>query len=153
MNFRELCERSTTLFGELEAHHPRVVRVRDSSAETRGSGAIDELHDAVRLQQQVIRRLADCRTGGMFVALDREEQLMLCGGQPGVSSQLFALAEEAAKFCSKEKEVPVLLMPEISHWTGRSAFAVGRRRAQRRPWPGSGRLVPNNSIMLVYIPA
>ena len=115
MHLREFRERLTAIVGELESYDSRVVPVRKSPAETRSCGTVDQLYDAMCLKQEVTRRLADGRPSRVVMALDREKQLMLRGGQASSSSELLALVEEPAELGTEEEQVPVLPVAEVSH--------------------------------------
>ena len=60
-------------------------------------GSVDETDGAVVAEQEVAGDVPDRRTGGAWVALDREQQLVLSGGEVLSVGLLFAPAQELSE--------------------------------------------------------
>jgi len=67
-----------------------VIAVSDASEQPGRFGAVHEAHGAVVAQQQLVGDVADLGSAGINVPSNREQQLMLGGGQPGRSCPILA---------------------------------------------------------------
>lgn len=94
---RELVELGGALRGEPEAHSRPAVGIGTALNESRRDRAVDQANSAVVTKQQVIGDVADGRAGGIWVALDRQQELMLSGREPGRPRLALAPAQKAAQ--------------------------------------------------------
>lgn len=95
---------------EREPNDAMLVRVGSPLHERRCLGSIDELNHAVMAQQQQLGDLADRRSLRASVPADREQQLVLCRGQPRGFRLLFAPLQEAAQTRSQLQQVGVVVV-------------------------------------------
>lgn len=80
-----------------------VILVPGSVDQAGRNGTIYQLNSTVATQEQVVGCLANRRTAGVAVPADREEQLVLGGGQAGSACLLLAPAQEAAQACPQRQ--------------------------------------------------
>jgi hypothetical protein len=99
---------------EPEAHGASIVGVRAAGYEAGGLGAIDQPDRAVVAQQQVVGDVADRRPARVRMTADREEELVLCGSEPGRARLLLAPAQEPAQARAKLQQPPVVVVAELS---------------------------------------
>ena len=92
----ERVELGHSSFSERDADSTVVGRVGVADDQPGYRGAVDQPDGAVVAQHQVVGDLADGGAGGIGVAADREQQLMLRGREPGRLGLLLAPAQEAA---------------------------------------------------------
>jgi len=94
MRCGERFEEFTASFGEDDVHHAAVCAVTAALDQAGGLGPVDEAHRAVVLEQQRVADVADRRAVGRRVASDREQQLVLGGGDTRGDRLLFAPRQE-----------------------------------------------------------
>lgn len=80
--------------GQLQTHEAMILGVTHSPDQTSGIGAIDQPDHAVMTQEQVVGDLSDRRSLLAAMASDRQQQLMLRGGEAGRTRLLLAPAQE-----------------------------------------------------------
>ena len=73
----ELAEDALGPDGESHADHARVAVIGDPADQVRGLGAVDQLDGAVMAQQQVLGQFADRGRQLAWMALDRDQELVL----------------------------------------------------------------------------
>jgi hypothetical protein len=83
MHRREPVDPATSEPGEPDPYHPPVGPVRRALDQTGGGSAIDEADDAVMPADQPFGELADRRSATVGMSLDRQQELVLRGRQPG----------------------------------------------------------------------
>lgn len=96
-----------TAIGQAEPDDAMVVGVQLTLDEAGEYGAVDQAHDAVVSQQQVISHITN---GGCtsWVSSDGEEQLVLTGGDPGIEGVLLTPAEEVAQAVSEFEQLLIV---------------------------------------------
>ena len=90
-------EPSGAVFGEREAGGASMVGIGRAFDESVRFGSVDETDGAVVAKQEIAGDVPDRRTGGAWVALDREQQLVLSGGEVLSVGLLFAPAQELSE--------------------------------------------------------
>ena len=112
VQFAQVLEAFGPLGGQLEPDLALVGPVGPAAHEPGGDRAVDELDRAVVAQQQVAGDVADRRTGRVVVAADREQQLVLRGGQTGGDGLPLAPAQEPAQAGPEAEQPRVVVMVE-----------------------------------------
>jgi hypothetical protein len=92
---------------EAEPDDSVVGRIDASLNQSGQLGTVDETHDTVVPQQEVVGELADgrCAAG---VPADREQQLILRGRDAGVEGLLFAPMQEASELVTERQEALIV---------------------------------------------
>ena len=108
MQLGERFEAACAVLGERETNGAPVVRVASALDEARSFRAVDEPDRAVVLEQEVAGDVADRGTGWIWVAFDREEELVLGGREVLRAGLLLAPAEESAQAGSELEESQVI---------------------------------------------
>ena len=93
----ESASRRRRVLGQRETNGAPVVRVASALDEARIFRAVDEPDCAVVLEQEVTGDVADRGTGWIWVAFDREEELVLGGREVLRAGLLLAPAEESGR--------------------------------------------------------
>ena len=106
---RERGEPARTSFGEPDPHRPVVIGIRRPTDEPDVLGPVHELHGAVVAQEQRPSKVRDGRSSGVVVAADREEELVLRGGQPGERRLLLAPPQEPPQARPQLEEPSIVL--------------------------------------------
>ena len=96
------------VFGEREAGGASMVRVGGAFDETLRFGAVDETDGAVVTQQEVAGDVPDRWASRAWVAFDREQQLVLRGGEVLGVGLSFAPAQEVSE-AGPELEQPLVI--------------------------------------------
>ncbi len=92
---RERLEPLPSRRGQRQADDARVRPIGVAAHEPGGGGAIDQAHRGVMLNDEVCGDVADRRAARVGVALDREQELVLRGGDPGGPRLALAPSQEA----------------------------------------------------------
>jgi hypothetical protein len=100
------------LGGEVQAHDAAVLGLRHPPHQPGGLGPVDQFHDAVVAQQQVVGDLPD-RRGRAVVAPDGEQQLVLRRREPGGAGLLLAPMEEPPDAVAELQQPPVVLVTQL----------------------------------------
>lgn len=93
--------------GQVQTDNSMVARIDAACDQPRQLGTVDEPHDAVVAQQQVIGDIAD-RRGAAGMPAYREQQLILGGRDAGGNRLLFAPVDEASELIAKGQEALVV---------------------------------------------
>src|SRR3954452_6662905 len=125
MQLRQACDGLFAGPGQLHPHHSAVAVVLRPVDEPGRLGAVDELHGAVVSKEQVLRDLADGRPAPAVVALYRQEQLVLRGGQAGRLGLLLAPPVEPAQRRTEGQQGRVVGLPRGCHRTMLAKMDVG----------------------------
>lgn len=94
---REAFQPLSSLVGKVQTNHSLIGCVPRSLYEAGLVRPIDQTDHAVMAEEEIVRHFADRRTPGVGVPPDSQEQLMLCGRQPGCFSLLLAPSLKMAK--------------------------------------------------------
>src|SRR4051794_5700477 len=97
MQQRERCQHRLAGLGDLEALASPVVRIGAGLHELRGRGALHQLDRRVVLELQDVGHVTDGRPLVAGPALDRQEQLVLRGGEPGCTRRVLGEPLEDAQ--------------------------------------------------------
>jgi hypothetical protein len=90
-------EPSGAVLGEREARGASMVGIGRALDEAFRFRSVDETDGAVVAKQEVAGDVPDRRTGGVWVALDRQQQLVLSGGEVLSVGLLLAPAQELSE--------------------------------------------------------
>lgn len=116
--------------GQLQAHDSAIINVVGSLHEAGVLGSIDELDEAVMLQQQRRSDVTDGRgRTPARVAADGEHQLVLLRGDPFRGCLLIAPVEKTPQGGAEPKQVAILLVIE-ARGDHHETFARRRSRSQ-----------------------
>lgn len=108
MQLGERFEAACAVLGQRETNGAPVVKVASALDEARSFRAIDEPDRAVVLEQKVAGDLADRRAALTWVASDRQEELVLGGGEVLGAGLLLAPVEESAQTGSELEQSQVI---------------------------------------------
>ena len=97
---------------EPDPNEALVGRVRATTHEARGLGAVDETHHAVVAEQQLVRQLPDRGGCGTALRTDGEEKLMLRRGQPRLLGAILRPPQVATQTVPEGRKLPVLAVGE-----------------------------------------
>jgi hypothetical protein len=90
-----------------------------------GHGAVDEADRTVMSQQQVVGDVSDGRSGRVVMTADREQELMLGGGEAGGVGVLLAPAQKPPQIRAQLQQPAVVLVGRAGRHCGtfsRSGF-------------------------------
>src|SRR5690606_35694908 len=97
------------VLGELETDESSIFGVRDPAHQAEVLCPVDQLDGAVVSQLEILGHVRDGGSGGIIVALDRQEQLVLSRGEPCLLGPIGAPLQEAANSGSELEESAVVL--------------------------------------------
>src|SRR5215831_12503348 len=101
--------------GQPDPDEPAVAGVGGSLHKAGQLRAVDQLDRAVMPQQEVAREVSDGRRRAAGMALDRDQQLMLDMGQPGLSGLVLAPSFEPAQAAAERQQVLEILAGLLGH--------------------------------------
>jgi hypothetical protein len=101
----QLGQDALALGGEANPDEPRISRVRDPADQACAFCSVDELYRAVVSQQQVAGQVTNRRRQPAWMALDRDQQLVLHVGEPGGLGLVLTPALEAAQAGAERQQV------------------------------------------------
>ena len=93
----ELAEASAPERGQGEPHHALVVGIGPAPDETGRLGPVHESDGTVMPEQEGFGDVANGGILGILVSTDREEELMLSGGEPRCGGLFVAPVQESAE--------------------------------------------------------
>jgi hypothetical protein len=108
VQFGQRLEATGAVFGEREAGGASMVGIGRAFDETFCFGSVDETDGAVVAQQEVAGNVPDRRAGRAWVAFDREQQLVLSGGEVLSVGLLFAPVQELPQAGSERQQALVI---------------------------------------------
>lgn len=97
--------------GEADAYDAVIVGVRAATYEAGGCGSVDELDDAVVSEEQLACEVSDRRRPGTD-APDREQELMLRGGDARFGGAFLGPPKVPAEPGAKGEEAPIVVVGE-----------------------------------------
>lgn len=110
----ELAEAPGAETGDGDAHDAMVLVVLAATHQACGLRSVDELDDTVVAEEQLGREITHGRVTGFDAAADGEEELVLCGSDPGVDRPLLGPVEVAAETGAEGLQSLVVRVRE--HW-------------------------------------
>jgi len=117
MQCGEPCEEVGAEATQRDPHDAPVVGIGVACHQPRGLGPVDEPHRAVVSELEVVGDVADRRAGRCPMTSDREEQLVLCGGEADRGRLLLTPMEEPAQPIAELEQAPVLSVTQCGHWS------------------------------------
>ena len=112
MGDRKPAEDALALRGDLDQDFPLIEDVPVAADEAQGGQAVDEPDDRVVLELELPREGADRGEPFGRQALDRQEELVLLGLQPGAPGLPFAEGEEAADQMAEMRQALIIRLAE-----------------------------------------
>jgi hypothetical protein len=115
--------------GEPEADDAVVLGVLGALEQPGRDGPVDEADGAVMPEEQVVGDVSDGRSGRVVMTSDREQELMLGGGEASRVGVLLAPAQEAPQIRAQLQQTAVVLVGRAGRHRGtflRPGFAEGQ---------------------------
>jgi hypothetical protein len=125
---RQLLQYALTCVSQADADNAAIAGIGCALDQSRGLGPINELHRAVRPQEQVAGEIADRRRRVSRVPLDRHQELMLNLGQPGRLRLFFAPVLKAPQADTEIQQPLEVSLGQPSHSASQLAEEIDVRK-------------------------